>query len=80
METYEIKLKDIAKLATEGKYTDLFTREIGRSVFLRLEEEIRRTKEGCVVVIDFLEIGAIDYSCADEIFARLILNLQHRDY
>ncbi|MCM8774288.1 MAG: hypothetical protein NC820_06105, partial [Candidatus Omnitrophica bacterium] len=46
----------------------------------RLEEEIRRTKEGCVVVIDFLEIGAIDYSCADEIFARLILNLQHRDY
>ncbi len=80
MEYCVLKLKDIVKKEIKGKYADLVTRQIGRVLFARLENEIRAISDGTVVVVDFSDIGALDYSCADEIFARLILLLQNNEY
>ncbi len=75
-----LKLTDIVKREIKGKYADLVTRRVGRIIFSRLEKEIRKVKDGVPIIIDFSGIGAIDYSCADEIFARLIMRLQQNEY
>ena len=36
--------------------------------------------DGAVLIIDFSKIGAIDYSCADEIVAKLISSLLGNKY
>ena len=75
-----LKLKEVIQKEVNGNYVDLVTRQVGRVVFSKLESEIKKLEEGTVLVIDFSGIGAIDYSCADEIFAKLISRLQLNEY
>ena len=77
---YTLQLYSLAKKEIKGKYADLVTRQIGRVLFSKLEEELHHVSEGTIVVVDFADIGAIDYSCADEIFAKLLVRLQQNEY
>ena len=77
---YLIRLRDIVRSQIKGKYSDLVTRQVGKIILSRLEEKMNEIPEGGVVVFDFSDIGAIDYSCADEIFARLIQRLKQNEY
>ncbi|MBD3246342.1 MAG: hypothetical protein GF333_04960 [Candidatus Omnitrophica bacterium] len=75
-----IQLKDVVRRQVKGRYYDLVTRQIGKSIFRHLEEKIAKAGSGTVIILDFADIGAIDYSCADEIFARLVRRLQLDEY
>jgi hypothetical protein len=52
-----------------GFYTDLVTRPTGRAVREHIE---RRIAGAAVAVMDFTGVGCLDYSCADEIVAKLL--------
>jgi hypothetical protein len=54
-----------------GEYTNLVTRSTGRVVRERIERVMVAPQAASVVRIDFTGVGCIDYSCADEIVARL---------
>ena len=54
-----------------GLYTDLVTRPTGRAVRERIEREIRDAG-AAVALMDFSRVGCLDYSCADEIVAKLL--------
>ena len=75
-----LKLKELVQKEVNGNYVDLVTRGVGRVIFAKLESELKKISQGEVLLIDFSGIGAIDYSCADEIFARLISRLQLNEY
>lgn len=53
-----------------GGYSDLVTRPTGRVVRERIEQALRPAPPA-VVRIDFTGVGCIDFSCADEIVAKL---------
>src|SRR5438045_6760439 len=60
-----------------GVYADLVTRPTGRVVRERIERAIAGRGEGDTGEItdarmDFAGVGCIDYSCADEIVAKLM--------
>src|SRR5438094_122804 len=57
-----------------GVYADLVTRPTGRVVRERIERAIAGGSVGEITVarIDFTGVGCIDYSCADEIVAKLL--------
>src|SRR5205809_495400 len=57
-----------------GVYADLVTRPTGRVVRERIERAIAGSSVGEITVarIDFTGVGCIDYSCADEIVAKLL--------
>jgi len=57
-----------------GVYADLVTRPTGRVVRERIERAIAG-EDVAVARMDFGGVGCIDYSCADEIVAKL---LRHR--
>ncbi|MBU4257676.1 STAS-like domain-containing protein, partial [Patescibacteria group bacterium] len=59
---------------------DLVTRNSGQVIRERIEKDIAKEKDGEVIALDFSKIEIIDYSCADEIVAKLISRLQSGEY
>src|SRR4030065_1612354 len=60
--------------------SDLVTRQSGQAIRSRIERDIENEKDGEVIALDFSKIGVIDYSCADEIVAKLISRLLSNEY
>ena len=59
---------------------DLVTRTSGQIIRERIERDIAQEEDGAIVALDFSKIGVIDYSCADEIVAKLISRLLSGEY
>src|SRR3990172_2642574 len=60
--------------------SDLVTRPSGQAIRERIERDIEKEMTGEVIALDFSQIGIIDYSCADEIVAKLISRLLGGEY
>ncbi|MEK6652389.1 MAG: STAS-like domain-containing protein [Nitrospirota bacterium] len=74
---------DLYKLLKEelkNGSADLVTRNSGQAIRERIERDIADEKDGEVIALDFSNIGVIDYSCADEIVAKLISRLVSNEY
>ena len=74
---------DLYKLLKEelkNGSADLVTRNSGQVIRERIEKDIADEKDGEVIALDFSKIGVIDYSCADEIVAKLISRLVSNEY
>lgn len=57
-------------------YSNLVTRPTGRAVRTGVESQIAELEGGravCLSVLDFSQVRVLDYSCADEIVAKLLL-------
>lgn len=57
--------------------SNLVTRETGKVIRERIERELEKAE---VIYLDFSKIGIIDYSCADEIIAKLVSRLLSGEY
>ena len=55
-----------------GPFTNLVTRPTGAAVRLLIEQSLSSLK-GSVTVIDFSQVEMMDFSCADEVIAKLLL-------
>ena len=74
---------DLYKLLKEelkNGSSDLVTRQSGQVIRDRIEQYLENEKNGEVVALDFSKIGIIDYSCADEVIAKLISRLLSNEY
>lgn len=69
-----IDMHAVLQESISGVYADLVTRPTGRVVRERIERAIagRGGDEVTVARMDFTGVGCIDYSCADEIVAKLL--------
>ena len=54
-------------------YSNLVTRPTGRAVRSQIEHLIQ-TSQRSLTVIDFTHVGMIDFSCADEVIAKLLMD------
>ncbi len=54
-------------------YSNLVTRATGRAVRSQLETMLRDMPGQRLAVLDFTHVGVLDFSCADEIVAQLLL-------
>jgi hypothetical protein len=78
MLTYD--LYKILKEELKNGSKDLVTRSSGQVLRERVERDISNEKDGEIIALDFSGIGVIDYSCADEVVAKLISRLLGREY
>lgn len=78
MTTYN--LYKLLKEELKNGSSDLVTRPSGQAIRDRIERDILKEENGAVIALDFSEIGIIDYSCADEIVAKLISRLLSGEY
>jgi hypothetical protein len=54
-------------------YSDLVTRPTGAAVRTGIEQQLADAEERTLTVIDFTHVGLLDFSCADEIVAKLLV-------
>ena len=54
-------------------YSDLVTRSTGAAVRSGIEQQLDELQDRTLTIIDFSHVGLLDYSCADEIVAKLLL-------
>ncbi len=73
-------LYKILKEELRNGSSDLVTRPSGQVIRERIEKDIEKEKDGGVIALDFSNIGIIDYSCADEIVAKLVSRLLGSEY
>jgi hypothetical protein len=74
-----IDLRAILRKSVTTLYADLVTRPTGRAVRVGIEQQIAALAGPCVSVIDFSQVGILDFSCADEILARLLVRYRATD-
>jgi hypothetical protein len=67
-----IDVHAVLQESVSGVYADLVTRPTGRVVRERIERVMAAQRDVPVARIDFTGVGCIDYSCADEIVAKLL--------
>ena len=73
----DIDMQAVLHESVPGLYADLVTRPTGRVVRERIERAIGGGEHGgrrdvAVARMDFQGVGCMDYSCADEIVAKLL--------
>lgn len=78
MTTYN--LYNLLKEELGNGSSDLVTRPSGNKIRERIEKDIVSEPEGAVIALDFSKIGIVDYSCADEIVAKLVSRLLSGEY
>ena len=54
-------------------YSDLVTRPTGAAVRTQIERQLSEMRGRTLTVIDFSHVGLLDFSCADEVVAKLLL-------
>jgi len=64
-------LYKLLKEELQNGSADLVTRQSGQIIRNRIEKDIEKEIDGEIIALDFSKIGIIDYSCADEIIAKL---------
>lgn len=69
---HTIRVDHVLREAVATPYRDLVTRTTGAAVRMRIERSIDGTS-GTTMVLDFSEVGLVDFSCADEVVAKLIM-------
>ncbi len=78
MFTYD--LYTILKEELKNGSNNLVTRSTGQAVRERIERDLEQAPEGSVIGLDFSKVGVIDYSCSDEIVAKLLSRLLAGEY
>lgn len=78
MTTYD--LYKLLKEELKNGSSDLVTRQLGQVIRERIERDIASEKDGSIIALDFSKIGIVDYSCADEIVAKLVSRLLSGEY
>ena len=71
-----IDLRRLVQRQVASLYAHLVTRPTGRAVRMAIEGQLAGAGEMALSVIDFSEVHVLDYSCADEVVAKLLLHYQ----
>ena len=68
-----IDLSSVLRRTVCDLYSDLVTRPTGAAVRDGIEKQLSELGDRSLTVIDFSHVGLLDYSCADEIVAKLLM-------
>ncbi len=68
-----IDLHSLVRRSVASLYSHLVTRPTGRALRIGIESQIVELGDRCLSVLDFRQVVILDYSCADEAVAKLIL-------
>jgi hypothetical protein len=68
-----IDLSSVLRRTVCELYSNLVTRPTGAAVRGEIELQLTELRDRTLTVIDFTNVGLLDFSCADEVVAKLLL-------
>ena len=72
-------VEEVLHTSVATLYSNLVTRPTGRAVRFAIEQQIQQTDGPCLSILDFSQVGVIDFSCADEVIAKLLRKYREPD-
>lgn len=75
----QIDVRELVQRTVASLYSSLVTRPTGRAVRLAIETQLAEVGETAVGLIDLSEVTLLDFSCADEVVAKLLMRYQDAD-
>jgi len=79
VELISIDVGSVLRGSVESLYFHLVTRPTGRAVRLAIEEQVAESKRTALSLIDLSDVTVMDFSCADEIVAKLLMRFLEED-
>jgi hypothetical protein len=76
---FSFDLSSLVRRSVASLYSHLVTRPTGRALRMGIESQIGEIGSVCLSVLDFSQVIVLDYSCADEVVAKLIQRYQSAD-
>lgn len=76
---FSFDLSSLVQRSVASLYSHLVTRPTGRALRIGIETQIGELGSVCLSVLDFTQVVVLDYSCADEVVAKLIQRYQGSD-
>ena len=76
---HSIDMSALVRRSVASLYSHLVTRPTGQALRMGIESQLADLGAFCVSVLDFTQVIVLDYSCADEAVAKLILRYQRDD-
>ena len=73
VEAISIDVGRVLRSSVESLYSHLVTRPTGRAVRLAIEEEVTAGSRTALSLIDLSDVTVMDFSCADELVAKLLM-------
>lgn len=78
-EVVAFDLSTLVQRSVASLYSHLVTRPTGQALRLGIESQLCELGSFCVSVLDFSQVVVLDYSCADEVVAKLLQRYQRAD-
>ena len=75
----QIDVGELVQRSVTSLYSHLVTRPTGRAVRLAIETQLAEVGETAFSLIDLSEVSVLDFSCADEVVAKLLLRYLDED-
>ena len=79
VEPISIDVGLVLRRSVESLYSHLVTRPTGRAVRLAIEEQVTGSARTALSLIDLSDVTVMDFSCADEIVAKLLMRFLNED-
>lgn len=79
VEPISIDVGRVLRRTVESLYSHLVTRPTGRAVRLAIEERVAGSSQTALSLIDLSDVTIMDFSCADEIVAKLLMRFLEED-
>lgn len=79
VEPISIDVGRVLRGSVESLYSHLVTRPTGRAVRLAIEEQVAESSRTALSLIDLSDVTVMDFSCADEIVAKLLMHFLEED-
>ncbi len=76
LDAFQVDVRDLMGRTVANLYSHLITRPTGRAVRLAIESQLDELERPALSLVDFSSVAILDYSCADEVVAKLLLALR----
>jgi hypothetical protein len=75
-DAFAVDVRELLSRTVASLYSHLVTRPTGRAVRLAIENQLKDLQRPILSLVDLSSVSVLDFSCADEVVAKLILAVQ----
>lgn len=78
LDAFQVDVRELLSRTVANLYSHLVTRPTGRAVRLAIESQLQELDRPTLSLVDLSSVTVLDFSCADEVVAKLLLGMQDR--
>ncbi len=79
LDAFAVDVRELLSRTVASLYSHLITRPTGRAVRMAIEAQLGELEGPTLSLVDFSSVSVLDYSCADEVVAKLLLGIREGD-